>query len=296
MKEVQTHKTALIAVLLAAFLGGGIPVFSKIGLHIIPPFTFTFLRFCIASLVLAPFVLKQLHTYKKELWRTVPLSLLATANVTFFAFGVKLTTATISQLLYCVVPIISAFLSYFILKETITLKKLFGIILGSLGVGIIIILPVISKGSSLNGNFVGNTLVMTAVFVFSLYTVFSKKIQNKLSIPPLLLTFVFTLTTTIILSFFAAREYFINPNWIHQLSSSTAYSVLYVGLFGGAAYYMLYQFAIKNGTPLIASTTLFIQPIATYLWAFGLMNERLTIGIVIGGVCTLFGAYLVTFK
>ena len=72
------------------------------------------------------------------------------------------------------------------------------------------------------------------------------------------------------------------------------FSTFYVGIFGGAVYYLLYQYAIKHGTPLIASMTMYLQPTATFLWAFFLLSERLTIGIVIGGLLAIGGAWMVT--
>ena len=58
---------AFISVVLAAIFGGGISVFAKIGMKQIPPFSFTFFRFFIASLCMLPFVLKEKQKIEKKI-------------------------------------------------------------------------------------------------------------------------------------------------------------------------------------------------------------------------------------
>lgn len=285
---------ALIAVILAAIFGGGISVFAKIGLKQIPAFSFTFFRFFIASICMLPFILKERQKIDKKLLKVVLLSLLAVANVTLFAFGVKLTTATVSQMLYAVVPVIAAIFSYLILKEKVNTKKIFGIFLGLAGVVILILLPIIGKTTGFIGSFIGNMIVLSAVLCFTIYTVLSKKYHQYYS--PLTLTFIFSITTTIVLSPLFIKDFLVNPSWFYHLNIYSIFSAFYVGIFGGAGYYLLYQYAIKHGSPLIASMTMYLQPTATFIWAFFLLSERLTPGIITGGFLAIGGAWLVTKK
>lgn len=292
IKMKTNNYKAVVAVVLAAIFGGGIAVFGKIGLKQIPPFSFTFFRFFIASICMLPFVLREKQKIDKNILKIVLLSLLAVANVTLFPFGVRLTTATVSQMLYAIVPVIAIIFSYLLLKEKIDSKKFFGIFLGLFGVLILIFLPFLGKSVSFAGSFSGNMIILLAVFCFTLYTVLSKKFHKYYS--PLTLTFIFSLITAIVLSIFFIRDYLANPYWLYNLSWLSIFSTFYVGIFGGAAYYLLYQYAIKHGTPLIASMTMYLQPTATFLWAFFLLSERLTIGIVIGGLLAIGGAWMVT--
>lgn len=283
---------ALISIIFAAVCGGGFAVFSKIGLRQIPPFSFTFFRFFIASLCIFPFVIKEKQKFDKNILKVILLSLLGVANVTLFAFGVRLTTATVSQMLYAIVPVIAAIFSYLLLREKISSKKFLGIFSGLLGVLILIFLPMIGKISPFSGNFIGNILILLAVLCFSMYTVLSKKLHLHYS--PLTLTFILSLTTTILLSPFLINDYLLNPSWFYHLSKFSYFSIFYAGIFGGFAYYLLYQYAIKHGTPIIASMTLYLQPILTFLWAFLLLSEKLTLGILVGGLLAIIGAGLVT--
>ena len=283
---------ALISVILAAIFGGGISVFAKIGLKQIPPFSFTFFRFFIASICLLPFVLKEKQKIDKRILKVVLLSLLAVANVTLFAFGVRLTTAIVSQMLYAIVPIIAVIFSYLLLREKLKSKKIIGIFLGLIGVLILILLPILGKTSVFTGSFLGNMIVLSAVLCFTVYTVLSKRLHKLYS--PLTMTFIFSLTTAVILSPFFLKDYMTNPSWLLQLNVFSIFSAFYVGIFGGAIYYLLYQYAIKHGSPVIASMTMYLQPTATFFWAFFLLSERLTLGIIIGGLLAIGGAWIVT--
>src|SRR3990167_7890260 len=102
MKTNSRILLAVICIAVAAILGGGMPTLTKFALTAIPPFTFTFLRFLIAAVCIWPFFLKSRGQILKTLfWSSViPVSLLATANVVLFAFGVRLTSPTVSQTLY----------------------------------------------------------------------------------------------------------------------------------------------------------------------------------------------------
>jgi len=290
IKMKDNYKAAL-SIFLAALFGGGIAVLGKIGLREIPPFSFIFFRFFIVSLFMFPFVLKSLK-FKKDIYKVILISLLGTGNVTLFAYGVRLTTATVSQMLYAVVPIFAVIFSFFLYKEKFKSNKIFGVVIGLLGVLILVFLPNFGKTTSMVGSLKGNLLVLLAVISFTFYSILSKKLHKEYS--PTFLTFVFGLTTTLVLSPFFVIDLLSSSNWISNLSSQAILSTVYVGIFGGAFYYLLYQYAIKHGTPLIASMTMYLQPVATFLWAHFLLSEKLTIGLIIGGLLSIIGAWLVT--
>jgi drug/metabolite transporter (DMT)-like permease len=284
----------LIAVIIAAVIGGGIPVMGKIGLSVIPPTTFTFFRFLIAAFFILPFAKPFPKITRNMLKKIFLVSLLGTSNVTLFAFGVRETTATVSQLLYAVVPVIALLLVRIIYGEQFSRKKILGVSLGFIGVLILILLPAIAKNNVFSGKLSGNLIVATAVVSFSFYSVLSKKFQE--SAKPAFLTFILAITTCLVMLPLAISEYLANPIWIKEIALAPIASTFYVGIMGGAVYYLLYQYAIKLGGPVIASLTLFIQPVATYLWAFMLLGEKLVPGVVIGAILTLIGARLVTIK
>ncbi len=89
----------LILLLFAAAVGGGTGVFAKIALKQIPPFSFTFIRFLLASLVTIPIILKKEGLPRISDKKLFLLPILLTLNVVFYSFGIPKTSVTLAQVL-----------------------------------------------------------------------------------------------------------------------------------------------------------------------------------------------------
>jgi len=250
------------------------------------------LRFILATLILLPFVIKRRELHFNNIKRIVFVSLLATANVTLFIFGVGRTTATISQMLYAGVPLVAGIFSFLLLREKIYPRKLYGILVGFIGVLLIVLLPVLGKGIAFNGDLLGNLIIFVAVCSFALYTVLSKQFQKEYT--PLELTMFFVLTTTLIQLLLVPIDLVQNQNWWSEVSLKSIFGVVYVGILGTGIYYLVYQHAIKNSTPIIASMILYLQPVFAFLWASVLLGEKITSEFMAGAILAFIGVALVT--
>lgn len=290
MKNSKLISVSLI--ILIAVLGGGIAPFGKIALKEIAPFSFTLLRFIFAFIFLLPLFIKEKPKIDKETYKIVLLSLFAVLNVVLFSFGVKLTTANISQVLYGMVPLLSVVLSYFFLKTKFPLIKLFGIIIGFFGVAVIVLVPLISKGVDMTNGLIGNLLILTATISYSFYSVLSKKIQQQYT--PVQITIFFVMTTIIFSVIFSLPDFFKNPLWWRSVSLIAYLSVVYVGVCGTALYYLLIQIVIKKTNPVIASLTLYLQPIAAIFWSYFLINEKVTPVFLFGTAMIFAGVWITT--
>lgn len=290
MKTLSDRSIVYLVVFSAVIIGGAAPVFAKIALKETSPAFFTFLRALAASIVLLPFLIKYRLKFNRNLIKAVMVSLFLTGNFVMFAFGVRLTTASISQILYVIAPVIIAGLSYFILKEKINSKKSLGIILGFVGVIMIVLLPVF-ESSPFSGNLLGNLLILLAVLSFSLYSVLSKKLHVNFS--PIQIVLIFSFTTLAAMTPFALIEFAVEKTEIFRISPIAIFSIFYVGAIMTVGYYTLHQYAIKHGSPLAASTILYLQPAATVAWAAILLGEKLTVGIILGGLIAFLGTYFI---
>lgn len=283
---------ALLAILGAALVGGGGPVFVKIALKEIPPLSFTFIRFLLALVFIWPLFIKDKVKINKKFLLLGLVSLFSTVNIILFAFGVRLTTAFSGQIIYVFVPIITAILSYFLVRERFGLRKSAGVIIGLIGTLLIVFLPNIKQGSLDAGNVRGNLLILSGAVLYAAYLVLSKKMQKQYS--PIQITTVFLLTTTLVSAVFLPNETMIYPDWFKHTSQTAWLALGYVVFFHTVFYYLLTQYAIKYGSATIGSLTLYLQPMATFIWAAVLLGERLSSGLLIGGLLALSGAYLVT--
>lgn len=291
MKNLNDKQLAVLAVIVGAIINGAGPVFTKIAVKNLTPEYFSFLRFLFSSLVLMPLFLKSGIKLNRDTLKLISISLLASINILLFAHGVKLTTATIGQLLYVLSPVVVFIFSYFLIKEKVFVSKILGVILGILGSFLIIFLPIIQKGGAFSGNFKGNLFLVLGVFLFSIYLVLSKKLSTKFS--PVQITTVFSLTTVCVMFVLSFSQITGNPRQFFSLSKETLLAVSYVGIVATAVFYLLQQYAIKHGSPLITSTNQFLAPFSTIIWAYLLLGEKLTSLLIIGGLLVLAGTYFI---
>lgn len=279
--------TALLAIVGAAALGGGVAVAVKVAVREADPIVVAFFRSCVATIVIFPLFLFEKSKFDRNIFKIILLSLFNTGNLILFATGIAYTTATASQVLYTFTPVIALVLSYFLLREAITKKKILSIVLGMIGVYIIIFGPFVND-SLAQGTIVGNIIIFLAVISFSIYTVVSKKFVGQYS--PVYLTTIFS-ATSIVATFAVGAQQILNYRVI--FSSITTFAIIIAGV-GATIYFVLYQYAIKRGSPLLASMTLYLQPATAFVWGFLFLAERLTINILIGAAFAFTAAYLAT--
>lgn len=288
------RQKAFISVIIGSISGGAVSTLMKVGLTQIPPLSFAFLRFFLAFLIILPFIIKKKKNILKHFKEISPISLFATVNIALFVLGVRYTTATVSQLLYAAVPLFIGLVSYLFLSQGLPANKISGIIVGFLGIVIVVIMPVLEKGKAISGDFNGNIIIALAVVCYSIYMIFSKKLQEKHS--PFEITSIFILLTTIILFPFFIFELHSYNNWWIYATLQDYSTIVYSSLFATVFSYILGQYAIKHGGAIFASMAFYIQPIVAFVSAFFILGERLTAGIIIGGSLALLGVFFVTKK
>ncbi|KKQ36776.1 MAG: hypothetical protein US55_C0053G0011 [Candidatus Levybacteria bacterium GW2011_GWC2_37_7] len=289
---MNDKQKAIVLILLVAVLGGATSTITKIGLAGIPPLSFAFIRFLIAGVVVLPFLLKT--NFLKDLKQLIPFSLLGTINIAFFILGIKMTTATIGQLLYAGVPLLTAIFLFVLFRERLTVRKEMGIAVGFIGVTLVTLLPIVEKGTRFSGDLLGNMLIGIGVISWSLYMVYSKKKLESFS--PLVVTSAFIWITCFALLPLSLTDLIAYPNWWQNLTFSGVLSLGYVSIVSTVLVYLLNQYAIKHGGSVLASMQFYLFPVFAYLSAFLLLGEQLTLGLVVGGTLALLGVYIATKK
>ena len=276
----------LSLIILAAVVGAASTPFAKFALREMSPLSFTLLRFVIASLIIIPVLIFQKFKIRaSEVKILVFVSLLSTANTMLSIFGTQRTTADIVQMMYTAVPLVAALFAYLLLRDRLSARKLLGLVVGLVGMMILILLPVIQAHSAFSGDLKGNLIILTAILCFSLYVVLSKPLHQKYS--SFLLMAVYVLTTTAVqLILLPFTKQYVD---MRTLSHGAWLAILYSSIAGTVGYYVIYQYAIKNTGPVAASTILYLQPAFTAVWAFFLLGEQLTWGLVLGGLISLLG-------
>ena len=290
----MTNKNkAILLIVVGSIIGGAVSSVTKIGLVKIPPFSFSFIRFFISSMCLLPFFLKSKIKKDKNFRNLILLSLLPTLNVALFVNGVKLTTASIGQMLYAGTPILAGLFSYILYKDKLSFKRWIFIFLGLLGVFLVILLPLFQKNVPFTGSLTGNILISFGVILWSLYFTYSKKFQKLYS--PLLITTMFIFVATVFFFFFSLFETQKNFGWWNGLAFNSVIAVLYVAIFATVISYLINQYTIKLAGPVLASLSFYLLPVFAYFSAFLLLGERLTSGLIIGTILVFASVALITY-
>lgn len=289
---MSNKQKTLIFILIASALTGATSTVTKIGLVNFPPLTFAFIRFLIAGIVISPFLFKK--NFLKALLQLAPISFLGALNIIVFILGIKLTTATIGQLLYAGIPLLIALFLFALFKERIVRNKEIGVLIGFLGVLIVILLPIFEKGNKFSGTLLGNLLIGVGVICSSLYNIYSKRRQQFFS--PFIITAAFIWTTAIVLLPLFLWESSFHFEWWKNLTSSSIISLLYIAIFSTIIIYLLIQYAIRHGGSVSASMQYYLAPIFAYVFASLILGEQLTLGLFVGGTLALLGVYIATKK
>lgn len=291
---MNDKQKAFIAILLVTLIGAGTSPITKIGLFEMPPLSFAFVRFALASLFILPFFLPKRRNFKKDFSKLILVSFLAAGNIIFFVLGIKLTTANISQLVYAGVPIITAFILYSSFGQKLSAKNVFGITLGFAATSIVLLLPIIEQGGEFAGDLQGNILLLIAVVLYSFYVVFTKRLLNSYS--PFEISSIFIFVTTLVLLPFFLFDLSAHTRWWESIAMPGLLSMAYVVLFTTITSYVLNQYAIKHGGVIFYSMVFYLTPAFGFLVAFFLLGEQLTLGLIVGGTLALLGIFLTTSK
>lgn len=283
----------LIGLFIVGMLGGFTPVMLKFGLQEFPPLFLTVLRFLIASIVFLPFFLKQKkHLTQGDIWYLFTRSIFFAGNVGFFSIAVQYTTAIVSQIIYTLVPVIVLVMSYVFLKEKLTMPKIFGLIIATIGIGLLIQQSITKTETLTFGTPLGNILTLCAVLSWSFYVIVSKDLTKRFSLT--VTTFSSFITTIFILFLLLPIEYIIRPWEVENITTIGIGSVLGLGVFSSAIMFFLKQFIIKKVGPFPASFSEYLGPFSSALFAIPLLGEKPTITLFFAGMCIIFGVVYAT--
>ena len=287
-----------LALLLAHIIWGGNFVVAKVTLQEFPPFTLAFLRFALASLLIAPFFWAETKNVKidnKDLPKLILVGvLIITLNIGLFFEGITRTTAINASVLTLIVPILSVFLGWRFLKEKTSLVNLFGVIVGLIGALVIIEIPQFFIGIFSPKEFLGNGLIILASIAWVVGSIFSRQMLEKY--PSMVVTGIAFLIGTITFIAPAFSEYIQNPGWIKQVSILGIIGLTYMTLLSSISAYFLFEWGLAKTSVSKANLLHYIEPIITAGLAVAILGEIITIPFIVGSFLIVCGVYLGTLS
>jgi len=279
---------AILALIAASIIWGLTGPIMKQTLFYVPIFSLAFIRFAVASVVIFPFVANRLSIDKKDVLLLIIYALFGvTFNITFFFWGLTLTSALNSGIIVSTIPIFTLLAAELFLKEKVTKNIVIGSLIGMLGIGIIIGRSFMKNGVTLSP--LGDFIILLAMFSFVVHEMLSKKLFKKYSAFPLSF-YAFFIGA---ISFFPAAlyEFSQNSSWINNLPSSAIFGIVYGIFFSSLTAYCLWHWGLSKMDATRAGFFYYLDPIASTIGAVVILSEKITQPFVLGAILIFLGLF-----
>ena len=209
-------------------------------------------------------------------------------NQLFFFEGLNLTTPINAAIIMTVSPILVIIFSAIIIKEKITIRKIFGIFLGLTGAATLILK---SGAISLNNDyFIGNFLVFVNATSYSIYLVIVKGLMTKYN-PITVMFYVFSFGLIFVFPFGISELSNIN---LEIFTLEIFLKVGFVVICTTFLAYLFNAFALKSLNPSVVSIYIYLQPVLATVIAIILKSDSLDLIKIISSVFIFSAVFLVS--
>ena len=227
----------------------------------------------------------------KDFPRIIAAALFGVAiNMLTFFKGLSMTSPIAASVIMVSTPIIVLILSAIIMKEKMLKRKVFGIILGSIGTLFLIVYGK-SIGNATNAS-LGNFLVLVNAISYGFYLIIVKKLMDKYNA----FTFVkwiYTFGFLLVLPF-GWKEFSV-INWT-VIPTVIYYKIGFVILFSTFFTYLLNLLSMRELKPTTVAVFIYLQPLFATIFAISLGKDALNWVKISSAVLIFIGVYLVTQK
>lgn len=300
MSTSKSRKHAYLLLTIVSLIWGIATPVVKFTLSEIDPLPFLVYRFSISTIIGLIFIYKS-KRHLAKIVENFPIVVLYSFITTTFALGILFwgideTTAIQSALISSVAPLVTAFAGYVFLKEHITKREKFGMLVALVGTLFTVSEPLLS-GNDPATSFRGNLLVFSYIVIMASSSIYSKKLTRK-NIDPLTLTnvsFVIGLVAFLPLLFVGSNA----PNVVSQisrLSFSHHVGIWYMALFSGTLAYALWvrgqkTIEISEAGVFAYLVPLFAAPVSV-LW----LKETISTPFILGAIIIGIGVFVAEKK
>jgi len=289
----SVHKGIIALIIANAIWGFASPIF-KWSLTNIPPYTLAFWRFFLATFFLGTLLIatKQMavQTLNKKHWFKLFFYALTgiTGNIIFYFLGLQRTLSINAPVIASAQPILVFMVAPFLLGESVTKKKIVGMVIGTIGILAIVFEPIYYNG--FDGNFVGNLFLVLATIFAILATLTGRKLFHDQN--PLTLMFWAFVIGAVSFFPFALFEYGSNANLYMQIDIKGIIGIIYGSVFSSAIAYTCFAYGLSKITASESSIFTYIDPIAGTTLAFFMLHEPITFPFIVGSIFIFGGIFI----
>jgi len=277
--ESQEKEWTLLSVFLAVFLSaafGANAVAIKISVSGIGPFTAAGIRFLIACLVIFAWARatgRSFHMSRDQVYPVFLLFLIFFSQISLLYLGISKTNASRAVLISNLQPFFVLFLAHiFIPDDRITFRKAAGLALGFAGVCLVFL----EKEGVTEGFQIGDFLMVVSTGLWGTSAVYTKKVLHRLG--PHFVAF-YQMVVSVPLFFLCGLLW--DQPMITALNTEVVMALLYQALVAAAFGFIAWNTLLQSHGAVILNSFNFILPIAGVLLAWWLLNEALTVKIVL---------------
>ncbi|MCO4756055.1 MAG: DMT family transporter [Bacteriovoracaceae bacterium] len=258
-----------------SFFGSATPVSKLVG-NELPIFSASLLRVGLATIVLAPFALKdfrnKLSKFEKKDWLYVGgISIFGMVGFTLLLiYGMKHISGVAGSLIMSITPAITAIGAHFFLNSPLGKGRIFAIALGVAGVVVVNVFKgKFSQGES-DSFMLGALMVFLAVCCEACYTMLGKKITKD--VDPLFASFVACIISIPLFLGLATIDF--DMNTFSKASSSTWWAVLWWGMVTLGAGSALWYKGVAKAKGTTSAGMMSVMPISALLISYFLLGEK----------------------
>ncbi len=212
-------------------------------------------------------------------------------NMLAFFRGLELSTPINSGIIITLSPVLVLILSYFFLKEKVTLKKIIGILIGFSG-AVFLILNSSKTGINAPNIPLGNSFFLLNASAYAGYLIVIKPLTSKYNIFTLM-KWLFLIG--LVLSTPITFNQFIEVNWT-ELPWFAIWRMAYVVIGTTFLTYLFNIYALKTLSPTTVGSFIYLQPIITIGFALITGNDVLDTTKLFSCLLVFIGIYLVSIR
>ena len=227
---------------------------------------------------------------KKDFLKILLASILGMCvNMLAFFRGLELSTPINSGIIITLSPVLVLILSYFFLKEKVTVKKIIGILIGFSG-AVFLILNSSKTGINAPNIPLGNSFFLLNASAYAGYLIVIKPLTSKYNIFTLM-KWLFLIG--LVLSTPITFNQFVEVNWT-ELPWFAIWRMAYVIIGTTFLTYLFNIYALKTLSPTTVGSFIYLQPIITIGFALITGNDVLDTTKLFSCLLVFIGIYLVS--
>jgi drug/metabolite transporter (DMT)-like permease len=265
-------------------------VIGKYSLRQVPALMIPGLRAAIASLCLLLIYIFQRHEQPRLSRADWPVLFVislfgVTLNQLLFIVGLNRTSVGHAAVVIALTPIFVLLLAAFAGHETITPRKIVGMLIGLAGV---YALQTAHGGSGRAATLAGDSLLLMGALAFSIYTTLSKHVTARYG--AITINTYAYLGSAIILAPLTVWQFSLAD--LSRIDPVSWLGVLYMGLFPSAVCYLIYYYALTYVPASKVAAFSYLQPVLATSLAILLLGEHVTSELIAGGALVLAGVWV----